>query len=280
MTSERASPTYPAMLRMLHLPARRQRGRTACRLGRRLHGAGAPGRPSAELAREPAAHGTGQQLCLADVLRGFVREPPALRQPTFRLGDGEIQVKQLRGGLAEHVELGLRSAATLTAASRSRPRRSIAATAASRSSPSNSASRCAPTSRPSRTLSSVVTGNRATLPSRPRSLADTGGSAASTNTAASIDCSASWTVCVSHSNTDLVPCVPASSTPPSSTGAATYAVRRRFPGFPRSVTRSGSVARKCFSLCSSRNPRFRPLVVAEAIGELRAFRRFARLTSA
>ena len=51
----------------------------------------------------------------------------------------------------------------------------------------------------------VVTDNPATRPSRSRSVADTGGSAVSTNTAASIDSNASYAACVSHSNTDPVP---------------------------------------------------------------------------
>ena len=66
----------------------------------------------------------------------------------------------------------------------------------------------------------VVTDSSATLPSRSRSLADTGGSAVSTNTAASIVCSASWAAWVSHWNTDPVPGVSTSSTPPASTGAS------------------------------------------------------------
>ena len=103
----------------------------------------------------------------------------------------------------------------------------------------------------------VRTDSRATCSSRSRSLADTGGSAVSTNSAASIDRSASWAACVSHSNTDPVPGVSTSSTPSASTGAATYtvtpAIRRRLPGFPRSVTRSESTARGCFSSCPSRN---------------------------
>ncbi|HTQ91414.1 MAG TPA: hypothetical protein VMK84_18165, partial [Streptosporangiaceae bacterium] len=62
----------------------------------------------------------------------------------------------------------------------------------------------------------VATDSPATRPSRSRSFADTGGSAVSTNTAASIDRSASWAVSVSHSNTDPVPGVSTSSTPPAS----------------------------------------------------------------
>jgi len=99
----------------------------------------------------------------------------------------------------------------------------------------------------------VATDSPAARPTRSRSSADTGGSAVSTNTAASIDRSASWAVSVSHSNTDPVPGVSTSSTPPASTGAARYTVTpampRRLPGFPRSVTRSARAASGRFSSC-------------------------------
>ena len=65
-----------------------------------------PGRPPAELPGQPPPDGTGQQLGLADVLPGGVEEPPALGQPALRLGDGQVQAEQFRGGLTEHAELG------------------------------------------------------------------------------------------------------------------------------------------------------------------------------
>jgi hypothetical protein len=103
----------------------------------------------------------------------------------------------------------------------------------------------------------VVTDSPATRPSRSRSVAETGGSAVSTNTAVSIDGSASCAACVSHSNTEPVPDVSTSSTPPARTGAARYtvtpAIRRRLAGLPRSVTRSASAVSGCFSSCPSRN---------------------------
>ena len=66
-----------------------------------------PGRPPAQLTRQPAADGAGQQLGLAHVVAGDVKEPAALGQPAFRLGNGEIQAQQFGGRVAQHLKLAL-----------------------------------------------------------------------------------------------------------------------------------------------------------------------------
>ena len=121
----------------------------------------------------------------------------------------------------------------------------------------------------------MVTDSSATRAISSRSLAETGGSAVSTNTAASMVPRAASASAVLWAWTEPVPGVSTSSAPRASTGASattlTDARLRRLPGFPRSVTRSPSADSGKLSARPSRKttliPSSRPYrtVVARAV---------------